>query len=143
MADEVFSIEISRHFEAAPERVFDAWLDPVSAAKWLFKTPNGEMIKSEIDPVVSGEFCLTERREDEDIEHYGEYIELVRPARIVFDFSVNQGETTRVTVSIAPAEDGGSLLTLTHTLHPRWASFSDRTKQGWVMILDGLAREVG
>ena len=100
--DDRFEIAVSRRVAASADKVFDAWLDPVLAAKWLFKTPNGEMIKSEIDPVVGGEFCLTERREDEDVEHYGEFIELERPTRIVFDFSVNQSETSRVAVDILP-----------------------------------------
>ena len=138
MADnEAFSITAARRFAAPAERVFDAWLDPVSAAKWLFKTPNGDMIKSEIDPVVGGEFCLVERREDEDIEHFGEFIELERPTRIVFDFCVNQSETSRVAVDILPVGDG-SELRVTHTMHPRWASFAERSKKGWEMMLEGL-----
>ena len=147
MADiEAFSISLTRAFAAPRERVFDAWLDPVSAAKWLFATPNGTMIKSEIDPVLGGEFCLTERREDEDIEHYGEFIEFERPSRIVFDFSVNQSETSRVAVDIVSVDSGAGEaceLTLTHTMHPRWASFAERSKQGWEMMLDGLAGVVG
>lgn len=135
--DDRFEIAVSRRVAASPERVFDAWLDPVLAAKWLFKTPNGDMIKAEIDPVVGGEFCLTERREDEDVEHYGEFIELERPTRIVFDFSVNQSETSRVAVDILPVGDG-SELRVTHTMHPRWASFAERSKKGWEMMLEGL-----
>ncbi len=148
MADgETFSISVSRRFAAPAERVFDAWLDPVLAAKWLFATPNGTMIKSEIDPSLGGEFCLVERREDEDIEHYGEFIELERPSRLVFDFSVNQSETSRVAVDIVPVAGGtdgaGCELQLTHTMHPRWASFAERSKQGWEMMLEGLAGVVG
>lgn len=148
MADgETFSISVSRRFAAPAERVFDAWIDPVLAAKWLFATPNGTMIKSEIDPTLGGEFCLVERREDEDIEHYGEFIELERPTRIVFDFSVNQSETSRVAVDIEAVAGGpegdGCALTLTHTMHPRWASFAERSKQGWEMMLEGLGGVVG
>ncbi len=143
MADaETFSISASRRFVAPAERVFDAWLDPVLAAKWLFATANGTMIKSEIDPALGGEFCLVERREDEDIEHYGEFIELERPSRLVFDFSVNQSETSRVAVDIASLSEGCEL-TLTHTMHPRWASFAERSKQGWDMMLEGLEGVVG
>ncbi len=142
MADaETFSISAGRRFVVTAEQVFDAWLDPVLAAKWLFATPNGTMIKSEIDAQVGGEFCLTERREDEDIEHYGEFIELKRPARIVFDFSVNQSETSRVAVDIVAVGDGCEL-TLTHTMHPRWASFAERSKQGWELMLEGLGGAV-
>ena len=33
----------------------------------------------------------------------------------------------------------GFELTLTHELHPDWAEYAIRTKQGWAGILDGLA----
>ena len=143
MADaETFSISAERRFTVPADKVFDAWVDPVLAARWLFATPNGTMIKSEIDAQAGGEFCLVERREDEDIEHFGEFIELVRPARIVFDFCVNQSETSRVAIDITPAGDGCALR-LTHTMHPRWASFAERSKAGWEMMLEGLAGVVG
>lgn len=148
MADaETFSVSAERRFTVPADKVFDAWIDPVTAAKWLFATPNGTMIKSEIDAQVGGEFCLVERREDEDIEHFGEFVELVRPSRIVFDFCVNQSETSRVAVDIVPVAGGtdgaGCELQLTHTMHPRWASFAERSKQGWEMMLEGLAGVVG
>ena len=31
-------IHVTRRFDAAPERVFDAWLDPETARKFLFAT---------------------------------------------------------------------------------------------------------
>ena len=36
---------ITHSFAAAPERVFDAWLDPAIARRFLFATPTGEMIR--------------------------------------------------------------------------------------------------
>ena len=138
MADaETFSISAGRRFAVTADKIFEAWLDPVLAAKWLFATENGTIIRCEIDAQVGGEFCLVERREDEDIEHFGEFIELVRPSRIVFDFCVNQSETSRVAVDIAP-DGNGCELRLTHTMHPRWASFAERSKAGWEMMLEGL-----
>ena len=140
MASEVkFKLVVTRRFEHPPERIFDAWLDPVSAAKWLFATPNGETLKSEIDATVGGEFCIVEKREDEVMEHLGEYTELDRPRRLAFIFTVNMSDdVSHVTIDIAPVA-GGSELTLTHAMGAQWASFADRTSKGWEMILDGLA----
>ena len=139
MSTEKFKVVVTRRFQQPPEQVFDAWLDPVSAAKWLFSTPNGEMLRAEIDPSVGGEFCIVERREDEVMEHLGEYTELDRPRRLAFIFTVNlSDDVSDVTIDIAPAA-GGADLTLTHAMGSQWASFADRTAKGWDMILDGLA----
>lgn len=143
MADaNTFKLTVTRRIAAAPDKVFDAWLDPATARQWLFVTPHGEMIKAEIDPSIGGEFCFVDRRGDEDIEHLGEYLEIDRPRRLVFVFTVNQSDdVSRVAVDLAAAYEA-TVLTLTHETHPKWADFADRTKSGWAMILDGLARAV-
>ena len=134
-----FKLTVTRRFNAAAEAVFDAWLDPVGAPKWLFATPNGEMLRADIDPSVGGEFCIVEKREDEVMEHLGEYTVIVRPRRLAFMFTVNMSDdVSHVTVDIAPVA-GGSELTLNHEMGAQWTAFGDRTIAGWEMILDGLA----
>ena len=135
------SLQVVRHFEATAERVFDAWLDPNTAGKWLFATESGQMIRVEIDPRVGGSFNFT-RRDGDDVEHVGEYLEIDRPRRLVFTFSVPKfaKQITRVTVDIQSLENGCQL-TLTHEdVLPEWAS---RTEAGWTMMLGSLARTLG
>ncbi|HEX4079625.1 MAG TPA: SRPBCC domain-containing protein [Rhizomicrobium sp.] len=134
------SLKLSRRFEATPERVFDAWLDPKTAGKWLFATATGEMVRVEIDAREGGRFTIV-RREADAIEHVGEYLEIDRPRRFAFTFAVPQlsDEITRVTIEIIPAGQGCEL-TLTHEgVLPDWA---ERTQAGWGMILDGLRQSV-
>jgi uncharacterized protein YndB with AHSA1/START domain len=134
------TLKLSRRFEAAPERVFDAWLDPKTAGKWLFATTTGEMVRVEIDARVGGRFTIV-RREADDIEHVGEYLEFDRPHRLAFTFAVPKfsDEITRVMIEIIPAGQGCKL-TLTHEgVLPGWA---ERTQAGWGMILDGLERNL-
>ena len=57
---------ITRRFEAAPERVFDAWLNPDTARKWLFTSPTSEKNDTEIDARVGGKWTITDRREGSD-----------------------------------------------------------------------------
>jgi uncharacterized protein YndB with AHSA1/START domain len=132
------TVIVERRLDAPPERVFDAWLDPAQAGRWLFRTPDGTLERCEIDARVGGGFRIDERRGSEVAEHFGEYVQLDRPRRLAFDFWTSfSEERTRVTVAIARDGDG-SLLTLTH--EGVWADYEDRTRQGWTMILDGLAR---
>ena len=138
-ADPPIEVTVRRRFPQSAERVFDAWLDPVSARAWFFATSEGEMIKAEIDPAVGGEFCFIDRRDDEDIEHFGEYVEMKRPRRLVFDFSVNQSPVSRVAIDFAPLDEGCDV-TLTHEMPAQFAAHAERAKHGWAAMLEGLGR---
>lgn len=137
---ETVTVRISRKYDASPERVFDAWLDPASAGRFLFATSTGTIIKCEIDPRVGGGFLIVDRRPDMgDAEHHGRFVEIDRPRRLVFDFAVEKymEGATRVTIEIAPA-GAGCELTLTH--EGVWRDYAERTEGGWSRILEGLAR---
>jgi len=134
------TLRVTHRFKAAPERVFDAWLDPKTASKWLFATPTGVMTRVEIDARVGGKFTIV-RRDGEEIEHVGEYLEIDRPRRLVFTFGVPKFsiEMTRVTVEIAPSGAGAALTLVHEGVLPEWEA---PTKQGWGMILEGLERNL-
>lgn len=138
------TLTIARDIAASPERVFDAWLDPAQARRFLFKTDGGEMLTCEIDPRVGGTALIVERRGDQDAHHHLRFEEIDRPRRLVFLFKAgmtdaDEGEWTRVTIEIAPTGDGARL-TLTHD--GVWADCEQQTRQGWTMILGNLADTV-
>jgi uncharacterized protein YndB with AHSA1/START domain len=141
-AGERVTVRVAKRLEAPPERVFDAWLDPGSAGKWLFATPEGEMVRVQIDARVGGAFNFTDRRAGEDIEHTGEYLDIDRPKRLAFNFRVPKfsNEATRIQVDLAPAASGpdSTLLTLVH--EGVFAEYAARTEEGWKGILEGLDR---
>ena len=78
------TITASRHYDASAEQIFDAWLNPKLAGKFLFATPTGQMKRVEIDASVGGKFLIVENRNGTDAEHFGEYREITRPKRLVF-----------------------------------------------------------
>jgi uncharacterized protein YndB with AHSA1/START domain len=130
-------IVITRCFDFPMERVFDAWIDPAQAAKFLFATPTGKMVRVEIDARAGGSFNFT-RRDGEDVEHVGTYVEIDRPRRLVFTFGVPKfsAQMTRVSIDLKPLPTGCEL-TLTHEgVLPEWL---DRTREGWGKIIDGLS----
>ncbi len=129
-------VRVTRHFSASPERVFDAWLDPAKAGKFLFATDDGEMVRVEIDARVGGRYAIVERRDGQDVEHVGEYLVIDRPRRLVFTLQVPfySEEVDQITIEIEPAEDGCDL-TLSHETTPQWA---EESAKGWKMILEGL-----
>ena len=136
-------VQVKRTFDASPERVFDAWLDPERAGKWLFATPGGEMLQVEIDAKVGGHFLIVERRPDGDADHFGTYLEIDRPRRLSFLFTTERYglEGDKVTIDIVPVGSGCEL-TLTQVMSPQWVEYAERAEAGWTMILESLAREL-
>jgi uncharacterized protein YndB with AHSA1/START domain len=135
-------LAVTRDFAAPAERVFDAWLDPALAPHFLFATPDGEMIRCEIDARVGGRALIVERRASGDAHHRLKFEIVERPTRLVFLFSADpaeDGEWTRVSIDIAP-KASGCTLTLTHEMDPQWAAYEAQTRSGWTMILDSLGR---
>ena len=135
------TLRVTRRCDASAERVFDAWLDAERAATFLFATAAGRMVRADIDARVGGSFCFVDRRDGEDVEHTGTYLEIDRPRRLVFTFLVPKysAATTRVTVEIVPLGMGCEL-TLTHDgVLPEYAS---RTESGWIAILEALESAV-
>lgn len=140
---EKIRLVVERRFEAPPERVFDAWLDAEAVGAWLFATPDGRMERVEIDPRVGGRFVIAERRGDTIAVHEGEYVEIDRPRRLVFTFGVGEdSDRSRVEIDFAP-DGNGTRLVLIHEMDAAWADASERTRQGWTGILEGLARKLG
>lgn len=139
---DLVKLTVSHTYSSSAERVFDAWLDPGKAGRFLFATPDGQMIRVEIDPVVGGGFNFTERRGGDDVEHIGEYLAIERPRRLVFEFGVPMysPDRGRVEVEIEGFAEGGCRLTLTAWVDP---AYRDRTEHGWTTILGNLDKVVG
>ena len=136
------TIRVSHRFSASANRVFDAWLDPAKAGKWLFATPTGHMVRVEIDARVGGSFVFVDRREGVDVDHVGKYLEIDRPRRLVFTFAVPlySKDVTRVSIDIVAIGAGCELTLIQDGVPPEWAS---RTEEGWGGILDRLEQELG
>jgi uncharacterized protein YndB with AHSA1/START domain len=136
------NVRVTRRFAAAPERVFDAWLEPEKARRFLFATESGQMTRVEINARVGGSFAFVDRRDGEDIEHCGKYLEIDWPQLLVFTLSVGKYSpgNGRVIIEIVPLVSGCEL-TLTHVgVQPEYAS---RTEAGWIGILEALAGTLG
>lgn len=135
-------IQATRRYACSDGRVFDAWLDPQNAGRWLFATPTGTMRKVEIDGRVGGGFVIVERRAGIDTSHIGTYLEMVRPRRIVFAFDVGNKSANPTRVSIDIERFGtGCEVVLKHEGVP--PEFVEQVQVGWLAILDALAVVLG
>jgi len=145
------TVRVTHRYNVPVERVFDAWLSPSQAARFLFATRTGNILHCEIDAAVGGHFTVTDRRPvadgDEsffDAEHRGTYIEIDRPSRLVFDFAVEPytDSPTRVTLDFVQLGVSVTDLVLTQDLggdeHAR--AMAKRSEQGWTRMLGQLEK---
>ena len=121
------------------ERVFDAWLDPSKASKFLFATPTGKIVRVEIDARVGGSFIIA-RRDGEDVEHVGLILKSTAcwpaclPVRGAEVFGSNDPRQYRCqTVASRMRIDADARRAF-------YRSGSESTlREGWDKILDGLS----
>jgi uncharacterized protein YndB with AHSA1/START domain len=138
------NVRVTRQFSVSPEKIFDAWLDPEMIGKWMFGPDlrDEEVVRISLVPRVGGSFSFVVRRQEQEIDHVGEYLKMDRPHRLVFTWGVADVEgSSRVIIDIVPLENG-SELTLTHELLSDWADFAGRTKDAWTKMLDVLAEKL-
>ena len=138
MAPRHIAIRVRKRYAAPSRCIFNAWLDPEVAGKWLFATASQPMAHVEIDRRVGGSFCFVERRDDETARYMGQYMEIVPDSRLAFTLSMqpHPDVVTRVTVAIAPLAKGCTLK-LTHDNIPR--AHASYVEGRWTGILYGLS----
>jgi uncharacterized protein YndB with AHSA1/START domain len=134
MVTEQETVVVTQKFASDEESIYDALLDPETASKFLFATPTGRMVRAEIDARVGGKYTFVEQRDGKDVLHTGEYLELVRPLKMVFTFSVPEYSSDGSTVEIVLAHLGeGCELRLMNSGVPR--ELAEKTREGWAEIL--------
>jgi len=130
-------VRVRQRFSAPADRVFNAWINPAIAGRWLFATASRPAASVKIDARVGGSFCFVERSGGVDIEHAGEYIEIARPRRLVFKLSEQERprDLSRVAVDIVPVATGCELALVHESVLPDQAS---RIEGRWAGMLYGL-----
>ena len=128
-------VRVERRLAAAPERVFDAFVDPGVLGTWMGGT--GELLRSETDARPGGSFTLTVRREAGPVVHEGEYLVFDRPRRLAFTWRLPDFSADADLVSVDLAPDGdGCLLTLVHRMDAQWAEHRERAASAWEKLCD-------
>ena len=143
---------IERTLHAVPERVFDAFTDPVQLTQWWW--PNGFSCPSaEVDLRVGGTYKIAMEwpdfiPADAQVSQYlaGEYYEIDRPHRLVMSgraTNPEQGELFATLIELTfEARDGGTALPMRQSYFepmPPADAFAG-AEQGWSEQLAKLER---
>lgn len=129
-------------FKASAERVFDAWLDPIKVRSWAAQPVPGmpafDIRRVEIDARVGGKFTFSDMRAEGEARHWGYYLEIDRPRKLVFTWLTSEEEEQEnnsvVTLTIEPLP-GGCRATIVHSMDARWAEWVTQTETGWGFML--------
>jgi uncharacterized protein YndB with AHSA1/START domain len=129
-------------FSVPPERVFDAFLNTDMIGQFMFgpQLREEEIVSLTNSPWEGGSFSYIVRRQGQEINHAGKYLEVKRPDRLVFSWQVMDdpsGEASVVVIEIVPII-AGCELTLTHEMSSKWESFVEQSKAAWGKMLDKL-----
>jgi len=140
-SDRVLVIE--RTFDAPPGLVFDVWTRAEHLGKW-FGPKDFTLPFCEIDFRVGGSYrCCMRSPGGEDHWVWGEYREIVRPAKLVFTW--NRGQDARgdlwssTVIEVTFAEHSGQTLFRLHQSEFETTSYRDEHGFGWGQSLDRLA----
>ena len=129
-----FRTDVARSYDAKPEKVFDAWVNPSSVKAWLAE---GE--KAIIDPREDGLFYLEMPYEDRRYPHYGRYLRVERPRLLEFTWvsEGTEGKESVVTIELIAHGPASTELRLSHIGLPSEESAASHNG-GWSDFLEQL-----
>ncbi|MCP1144885.1 SRPBCC family protein [Lysinibacillus endophyticus] len=147
------TLTMVREFNVAPEKVFDAWINPNMMKKWFF-TLEGTNKVCKNNPEVGGTWEIVDHRGGKDYRAIGEYLEIDPPKKLVFTFKMPELSgndlADTITVELKEQEQGCEMtftqeITVIHEenwtdadivkAHDDWRS---GTEQGWYYMFLGL-----
>ncbi len=134
-------LRLDRAFDALPEVVFDAFVDP-AAQHDLYADAADWVVESECDLRVGGRWTIVFGPPGREPARENAFEEIARPRRLVYRSTMvlpsGSSLDTRMQVTFEP-EDGGTRMTIVQSGFPT-AEMRDEYGSGWVSILDGLER---
>ena len=142
--------KVTHRFQAPAEQVYDAWLNPAQVRLWMAAALQsfglaGDIRRIEIDARAGGKFFFSDMRDGTETRHWGNYLELDRPRKIVFTWIVDESEEanpSKVTLTIHP-EMNGCTATIVHEMDEKWIDYVSRTESGWKRMLEQIAILLG
>jgi len=124
------------HIAAAPERVFQALVDPAQVVNWWGQGNLYRCTEFTCDPRPSGSWhCVGQRPDGSVFEVKGQYLEFDPPRLLVHTWIASWTKAAKTTVrwELEPAQ-GGTLLRLRHTGLAAYPELAE-SYQGWPRML--------
>ncbi len=139
------SVRVHKVLRVPPQRVYDAWLDPVQRAAWWCASEEMKPGPCEIDARVGGKYRVAMTQGAREFASVGEFLELTPPRKIVFTWGwEHDPELARdsvVTIELFDCEVDGKPATELVLTHAGITRPMDRSEHnaGWA----GCLRQLG
>ena len=133
-------VRVQRVMPAAPEVVFDQWLDPESLAEWMCPDPV-RVVDVVVEPHVGGTVRLDVDDSGTRVLITGQFLAIDRPRVLRFTWSnsywPDPTAVSIVNVAFEPVGDDQTLMSIEHSLLP--AEEFDNFHNGWTLTCEQLA----
>jgi uncharacterized protein YndB with AHSA1/START domain len=133
-------VRVQRVMPAAPDEVFDQWLDPESLEEWMCPRPV-RVVAVTIEPHVGGSVRFDVENSGTRVLITGRFLTIDRPHLLRFTWSNSDWPDPTaisvVNVAFAPLGDDQTLMSIEHSLLP--ANRFDEFQDGWTLTSDQLA----
>ena len=145
------TLTMTRNFDVASERVFDAWLNPEMMRKWFF-TLEGTNKVAQNNPQVGGDWEIIDQRDGKEYRAIGEYLEIDPSQKLVFTFKMLQFSESqdKITVELKEIQEGCEMtfsqnITVPHEenwtiadIEKASGEYRDGSEHGWNIMFMGL-----
>ena len=135
-------LRIERTFDAAIERVFEAWTSEEVLRRWLHGMPGWETPTAEVDVRVGGGIRIVMRDPTDGSEAgaTGEYRVVEPPHRLVFTWVWDDQTDRPQLIELEFSErDGRTTVLMTNSAIPTEARLESQ-ERGWEVCYDNLER---
>lgn len=134
-SDMTKTVEIDRHYDAAPEQVFAAWEDVTVLTRWWGCAPDMLWNVHTWDMRVGGKILVSLDFDGQPFEVEGEFLAVEAPKHLQFRFGAPQVVDVRI-----EAEGDGSRLYVTHSELP--GEQVEMVTDGWSHALGALVESL-
>jgi uncharacterized protein YndB with AHSA1/START domain len=134
-------LDIERRYDAAPERVWQAWTDPQALSRWFGPGDEGSVTQADLDVRPGGRYTIAFRTQDgEEHRVSGVYKEVDKPRKLSFSWAW-QSTPQRVSfVTVRLEADGaGTRMSFRHERFFDQAA-RDNHQRGWTATIAKLDR---
>ena len=126
------SLVIERIYDAAPETVFQAWIDPQALSRWFGPEETQSVLEVDIDPRVGGRYHIafvTSDGERHDVSGVYRSVEFPRLLCFTWAWRSTPERESLVTIRLDPAGSGTRLV----FRHERFfdQAARDNHQRGW------------